>query len=245
MGEERSDPALAAAEADRNCLPVADQHAQSKHRPEDPQSGRLDRMSANPIPAFQTSLDCATSDEIQNYFAGAMKDLFCLAFLLTAHADRAEKCVIRSIRECMKSTRILRKDLHAWVRNTVIRQGIALTNQESMSWTEEKDSIPVLPSRSQSSAGAEDYSSGILELSNFDRLVYVICVLEQYSSRHCALLLHCSSEEVREAHTRAVAQIAEFKSRWHQVPKDFAPDAKGSTLEPEFSVDAACGSLLD
>ena len=202
-------------------------------------------MSTNPISVLQTSLDCATATEIQKHFAAAMNDLFCLAYLLTAHTGRAEECVIRAIRECMKSTRILRERLPAWVRNSVIRHGIAITNELTMARPEDNEFIPVIPPKSRAATGAADYSSGIFELSNFDRLVYVICVLEHYTSLHCALLLRSSGSAVRQARARALAHIAEFESRWRDLSADFVPVPNGDVSGMEYSVDSACGSLLD
>lgn len=202
-------------------------------------------MSTHPSFVAQTSFDWATQRNVQNYFAAAMNDLFCLAFLVTAHADRAEECVIRSIRECMKSTRILREGLPAWVRNSIIRNGIAIANQFKKDSQEDKECIAVIPPSSRAPAGLADYSAGVLELSSFDRLVYVICVLEHYTSRHCALLLRTSREEVREARIRALAHIAEFESRWRERPANVAPAANGDRSGHEYDLDSACGGLLN
>ena len=51
-----------------------------------------------------------------------------------------------------------------------------------------RDSILVPELSQQPSIGTTDYSAGILELSTFDRLVYVICILEHYTSKQCAML---------------------------------------------------------
>src|SRR3974390_1565096 len=135
-------------------------------------------MSTAPLsaPLFtkQAKLEYATVDDVQKLFAAAMNDLFCLAFLLTANVDRAENCVIRSIRECMKSTRVLKENLQAWVRNSVIRHGIAIVTEFKADSPQgaQLDSIPLIPESSQACVGTTDCSAGILELSSFDRLVY-------------------------------------------------------------------------
>jgi len=49
------------------------------------------------------SVEYATADEIQKHFAVAMNDLFCLAFLLIANGEKAEDCLIQSIRECFNT----------------------------------------------------------------------------------------------------------------------------------------------
>jgi hypothetical protein len=204
-------------------------------------------MSTTPLPTSQTEVEYATADDMQKLFAAAMNDLFCLAFLLTAHADRAEDCIIRSIRECLNTRYVLKEELPDWVRNIVIWNGIRIVkDQAGTSFGDTRDdSIPLVPKSSRSLLRITDYSSGILELSNLDRLVYVICILEDYTSRHCALLLSRSREEVREARNRALARIAEFESKWRDIPIDSFSDSKAPTCGCRTEFECSCGSLLD
>ena len=176
-------------------------------------------MSTAPLLTKRAKLEYATVDDMQKFFVAAMNDLFCLAFLLTADADRAEDCIFRSIHECMKNTRVLREKMLAWVRNSVIRNGIAIVTELELDSPQDTqiNSIPLTPESSQACVGTMDCSAGILQLSSFDRLVYVICIIEHYTSRHCALLLRRSREEVREARARALAHIAEFESTWRDI----------------------------
>jgi len=83
-------------------------------------------MSTAPLFTSHKNVEYATADDIQTHFVAAMKDLYCLAFLLTADADRAEDCVIRFIRECLRSRYILKEKLPAWVRDTVVWNGIRI-----------------------------------------------------------------------------------------------------------------------
>jgi DNA-directed RNA polymerase specialized sigma24 family protein len=48
----------------------------------------------------------------------------------------------------------------------------------------------------------------LLGLADFERLVFVLCVLERYREHDCALLLGCSASQVREAWTRAIEALA-------------------------------------
>lgn len=205
----------------------------------------MDGMSTAPL--FQWEVNYATVDDMQKLFAAAMNDLFCLAFLLTANADRAEDCLVRSIRECLKSKYILKERLPAWIRDTIVRNGINIVKDvEGLSFGDTaRDSIPLVPESSQAVIRATDYSAGILELNNLDRLVYVICILERYTGRQCALLLGRSCEKVREARTQALAQIAEFESRWREIPVDSSPESKVPKCGCQTEFECSCGSLLD
>jgi len=191
-------------------------------------------------------VEYATADDIQKHFVAAVNDLFCLAFLLITNADGAEDCIIRSIRECFRYRCILKERLPAWVRDTVVRNGIKIVKDiEGSSFGETpRDSI-LMPESSQPSIGSTDYSAGILELSNFDRLVYVICNLEHYTSGQCALLLGISREEVPEARNRALVHIAEFESTWRDIPSDSFADSGMRFDRSPSKFECSCGSLLD
>jgi hypothetical protein len=204
-------------------------------------------MSTAPLLTNQREVEYATADDTQKLFVAAMNDLFCLAFFLTASADRAEDCIIRSIRECMKNTCMLKENLLAWVRNSIIRNGIAIVTEFELDSTHDAqiDSLPLIPESSQVCVGTTDCSAGILELSGFDRLVYVICIIADYTSRHCALLLSRSREEVREARNRALAHIAEFESKWRDLPIDSSSDSKSPPCGCRTEFECSCGSLLD
>ena len=60
------------------------------------------------------------------------------------------------------------------------------------------------------SLGAIAESESILDLPEFDRFVFVICVLERYSMLDCALLLGRSPREVNEARQRVGKQVAQI-----------------------------------
>jgi DNA-directed RNA polymerase specialized sigma24 family protein len=51
----------------------------------------------------------------------------------------------------------------------------------------------------------------VLGLADFERFVFVLCVLERYREHECALLLGCSASEVREARSQAIQELAKFR----------------------------------
>jgi len=48
----------------------------------------------------------------------------------------------------------------------------------------------------------------VLGLGDFERFVFVMSVLENYSHHECALLLGCSVFEIRQARLRALEELA-------------------------------------
>lgn len=53
-------------------------------------------------------------------------------------------------------------------------------------------------------------SESILDLSEFDRFVFVICVLERYSIYDCALLLNRLPRDINEARQRVGKQVGQI-----------------------------------
>jgi hypothetical protein len=83
----------------------------------------------------------------------------------------------------------------------------------------------------------------ILSLPDFDRLVFVICVLERYSILDCALLLTRSPKDVNEARVRASNQVASFEERNHHESTTTSP--YGAWSNEIGGLDDSCGALFD
>ena len=60
----------------------------------------------------------------------------------------------------------------------------------------------------------------MLGLADFERFVFVLCVLERYREHECALLLGCSASEVREARTYAIQGLAKARPSVFDVDRD-------------------------
>ena len=61
----------------------------------------------------------------------------------------------------------------------------------------------------QSSSPIGHYDvDAVSRLADFERFVFVLCVLERYREHECALLLGCSASGVRDARTRAIEELA-------------------------------------
>ena len=171
--------------------------------------GSNDGMKSSSVSEF------ATADDFQKLFASEMVDLFRLAFLLTADAEKAEHCVIDTMRECLATVDVFKAWLPVWTRSALIQNGIKIvTGIPARSLGKDRQDQPPTPinkSLLRSEIGVTDDSAGILELSDFDRLVYVLYFLEHYPTRDCALLLIRSRQEIRDAQNRAFGRIVAFE----------------------------------
>jgi DNA-directed RNA polymerase specialized sigma24 family protein len=190
----------------------------------------------------------ATADDFQKLFASEIVDLFRLAFLLTADAEKAEHCVILTIHECLATVDAFKAWLPVLTRNALIRNGIRIvTGIPARSLGKGRLHQPfreVHNSLLRRETSITDESAGILEMSDFDRLVYVLCSLEHYSTRDCAALLGRSRQEVRDAQNRGVGQIVEFEREWRRTPDGASTDNCLPPNQKQTDLDGSCANLL-
>ncbi len=198
-----------------------------------------DRMTPSAVNEF------ATADDFQHLFASDMPDLFRLAYLLTGDAEKAEHCLILTIRECMAGGSVYKWWLPVLTRNVLIRNAIRIVTGSPARPLRKipHDRMLTAIRRSQQSAiDASDEPAGVLQLSDFDRLVYVIHLIEQYPIRDCVTLLGRSRQEIRDALTRALAYVDAFEQVWRRAPGALSEDLCLLPYNPEAGLDSR-GSL--
>ena len=158
---------------------------------------------SNPRMRLSSVNEFATADDFQQLFASEMADLFRLAYLLTADAGKAERCLILTMRQCMGSGGSVYKWwLPVWTRNALIRIAIRIvtgcSGRPPRSIVCER-ALSAIRKSQPGAIDALDESPAILQLSDFDRLVYVIYLIERYPIGDCAALLGRSRQELRDA----------------------------------------------
>jgi hypothetical protein len=191
----------------------------------------------------------ATTDDIQGLFAREVTDLFRLSLQLTADAEKAETCLILAMRECFANGAVAKEWASVWARRTVVRNAIRLVLGAGYALPLDTcgDAGPDFHFQpSEYPIGALRDSLAILALPDFDRLVFVICVLERYSILDCALLLKRSPKAVYDARLRAITQLvsAEEQNR-HESTTAFPTSAYAASRNGIGEVDDSCRSVRD
>ena len=128
-----------------------------------------------------------------------------LALLLTANSEVATRCLIRAFRECISRSSVSKEWVLSWTRRMVIRKAISLVmspGSQPIANTSDGAGNELRAFSSGDSIGAIATSESIVDLPEFERFVFVICVLERYSIHDCALLLDKSPREVDEVRHR-------------------------------------------
>jgi hypothetical protein len=166
----------------------------------------------------------AREEEFVSLFERERVGLQRLALLLTANSEAAKRCLIRAFRECIASGSVSKEWVLSWTRRMVIRNAISLViGPEGQSFVNTDDDADndLVVFFSDDSLGAIAESESIFDLPEFDRFVFVICVLERYSMQDCALLLGRSPRDINEARKRVGNQVAKIHEL-NNIPRRFA-----------------------
>ena len=150
----------------------------------------------------------ATHEDFIRIVHEDMNGLYQLSFLLTGDHEKAEKCLVTGIEDCVKENRVFREWARSWAKRVIVENAIRELKPRP-SLPKSSRSATVLPSseRSSNSSGHFDLET-VLKLGDFERFVFVMSVLESYSHHECALLLGCSVLEIRQARLKALEELA-------------------------------------
>jgi len=150
----------------------------------------------------------ATRDDFLKIFNEDLNGLYQLSFLLTGDHQRGERCFVAGIEDCARENRVFREWARAWAKRVIVKNAICELDPRLSHST--SSALPTVFSHSQQSSGPIGHFAleAVLWLPDFERFVFVLCVLEHYRELECALLLGSSASEVRDARTRAIEELA-------------------------------------
>jgi hypothetical protein len=184
----------------------------------------------------------ATRDDFCQVFSEELDGLYQLSFLATGDHDKAERCILASLEDCCRANHVFRDWALSWAKRTIIRYAILELQRrpqpDKSSWAK-----PDLRFGGKLSHACGSYikAKDVLALEDFERIVFVISVLERYSDRDCAVLLACSGLEIRESRRLAHLHIwgsrtANQNSTWNFDHADALSSSYGPhmSLEPRY-----------
>ena len=145
----------------------------------------------------------ASSGDFRRIFHEERDGLYRLSFLLAADREKAEQCFVSGLEDSVKENSVFKDWARSWARRTIIQCAVRVINPRPT-----KENAPsVFPRSDKTLAGESAEIAAVLELSPFERFVFVMSVLEHYSEHECSLLLGCSRRDVMAARIRALQQI--------------------------------------
>jgi hypothetical protein len=160
--------------------------------------------SITPI-SNQEAAPYASAADFCLVFMKNMDGLYLLSFLLTGEHSLAEKCFVNGLNDSQTGNPVFNEWALSWARRTIIQKAIQMIRPQT---SPKSRAHPA-------SAGGTSHTMmqpaeivNIVGLPQFERFVFVISVLERYSSQECSLLLNCTRGDVIAARTWALQQIA-------------------------------------
>jgi DNA-directed RNA polymerase specialized sigma24 family protein len=156
----------------------------------------------------------ASCEDFRRVFEEDLHGLYQLAFLLTGDHPKAERCFVGGLEDCVKESRVFREWARTWAKRVIVQNAIRELHPQS-SHSNSSARVPIIfrPRLHATDLSGDFDRDAVSRLGDFERFVFVLCVLERYREHECALLLGCSDSEVREARAQAIGQFAKFRSR--------------------------------
>jgi hypothetical protein len=146
----------------------------------------------------------ATVTDFFKTFTEEMHSLNVLSLLLTADKDKAEKCFVCAMGECVEGNVVFMEWARSWARRAVLKYAIQMIRPVP----ERPDSLPFIRSKEPATSAENNPFGAIVALGAFERFVFVMSVLEGQSEQECAVLLRCSRRDVMIARVLALTRLA-------------------------------------
>src|SRR6201987_5179343 len=152
----------------------------------------------------------ATCQDFIRVFDEDLRGLYQLSFLLTGDPEKGERCFVTGMEDCARENRVFREWDGSWAKRVIVKNAM----RELQPRPSHSDSSALAATAFSQKNGPIGYFEvdAVLRLADFERFVFVLCVLECYREHECALLLNCSASEVREARAQAIEELADFRS---------------------------------
>jgi len=151
----------------------------------------------------------ASREHSRRIFNEDLDALYQLSFLFTRDPQKAEQCFVSGVEDCVAGNPVFREWARSWAKRAIIQTAIRELNPRP-GLSNSPTSAAIFPDIDRLLSGPANYSEidTVFRLEDYERFVFVMCVLEHYSQHVCALLLGYSVPEVREAYTRALNDLA-------------------------------------
>jgi hypothetical protein len=164
----------------------------------------------------QKYAEYATAADFCRIFDKDMSSLYLLSLLLTGDHEKAEQCLVAGLENAVKRNTVFKEWARGWARRVIIQNALHIINPSPNVESRIPNSSSIETNDNTPAERAE--IAAVLRLTAFDRFVFVMSVLEDYSEHDCSILLGCLRRDVLAARVRALQQIgmaAELRRAQH------------------------------
>jgi DNA-directed RNA polymerase specialized sigma24 family protein len=168
----------------------------------------------------------ATREDFCRVFTENLDGLYQLSYLLTGDGKKAQQCFVIGFEDSVKAKTVFKDWALSWAKRAIIKNAIrALQPQAADSDSSLPASVASDKNKLRIIRDGHLEIDSVLALEDFERVVFVMTVLERYSDHESALLIGCSIEETQAARICALEEIAHLAcsdSSW-EVPLGCGP----------------------
>jgi hypothetical protein len=179
----------------------------------------------------------ANTVDFRRIFDEDMTGLYLLSLLLAGDGEKAEQSFVSGLEDAVKGNPVFKEWARFWARRVIIKNAVRLIDPRPAERNGRSSSASVNSHGKTLPAEPQVEIAAVLGLEPFDRFVYVITVLEQYSDQDCSVLLGCARRDVLAARVRAMQQIGSSVESHYQRPpntcseKPVSRESASSVLE--------------
>lgn len=164
----------------------------------------------------EQAAEFATRADFEKIFTEDMHGLHLLALLLTADEAKAEQAFVAGLEDSIHSNPVFRQWARSWSKRAIIKNAIKLVAPVSAA---EAANTSVQPQTGDAQADA--LIACVTRLEPLQRFVFVMAVLEGYSTTECAALLACSPPIILAAKAEVLKHMGTAPCTETTVPKKY------------------------
>jgi DNA-directed RNA polymerase specialized sigma24 family protein len=151
----------------------------------------------------------ATREDFCRVFTEGLSGLYQLSYLLTGDDEKAQQCFVAGFEHSVEANKVFKDWARSWAKRAIIKNAIrALQPQPPEAESSLTAGVVFEKNKLRIIRDGHLEIDSVLALEDFERVVFVMTVLERYSDHDSALLIGCSIEEIRTARICAFEEIA-------------------------------------
>jgi len=159
------------------------------------------------------SNEYATCSDFCRIYVEQANSLYLLSLLLTADPQKAEQCFLSGFDDSVSNNSVFKERSYLWARCSIILNAIRLLCPRPDDENEPDEARPSpligkVPRKVPAEVLAHPNFARIVRLNSFERLIFIMSVLEKYSDQECSLLMDCFRRDVINARTAAIQHLA-------------------------------------
>jgi len=166
----------------------------------------LQTQKNNESPSPSRRSTYAVPQDFCRIFAEDTTPLFLLSLALTADPEKAEKCFVAGLDDSIHGNPVFKEWARSWSKRTIIKNAIRMISP-APGRMNGKRAVPAQKIL-ELDPRAVGFLTPVRGLAPFERFVFVMLVLEGYSTQECSILLNCTKQEVLWGRARALQQLA-------------------------------------